>query len=122
MPGMVEATPVPTESTACGRCARALSVSAYELRGPGGVARRCLRCALMHRRLVIRSLVISAVVGTVLTAINQGNTLIDGMPSAELFWKIPLTYSVPYFVSTTAALLGARTPIRRHGPTARPGY
>jgi hypothetical protein len=63
--------------------------------------------------LVIRSLVISAVVGTLITAINQGNTLIGGTVGAELFWKIPLTYSVPYFVSTTAALLGARMPIRQ---------
>lgn len=113
MPAMLEAPPGRPESAPCGRCARALCGSSYELRGPNGVARRCLRCALRHRPLVIRSLVISVVVGTVLTAINQGNTLIGGTGGAELFWKIPLTYAVPYFVSTTASLLGARTPIQQ---------
>jgi hypothetical protein len=44
------------------------------------------------------------VVGTILTAINQGNVLIDGRFPAQLAWKIPLTYSVPYCVSTWAAL------------------
>ena len=109
---MLEAPPGRPESAACGRCARALGGSAYELRGPNGVARRCLRCALRHRPLVIRSLVISVVVGTALTAINQGNTLVGGTFGAELLWKIPLTYTVPYFVSTIAALLGARAPLR----------
>lgn len=115
MPAMLAGPPGTPESAACGRCARALSGSAYELRGRDGVAQRCLRCALRYRPLVIRSLVISVVVGTVLTAINQGNTLIGGTVGAELFWKIPLTYTVPYFVSTIAGLLGARVPLQRRG-------
>jgi len=113
MPAMLEAPPGPPESAVCGRCGRALSGSAYELRARNGVARRCLWCALRHRPLVVRSLVISVVVGTVITAINQGNVLVGGALAAELLWKIPLTYTVPYFVSTTAALLGARAPLRR---------
>jgi hypothetical protein len=44
------------------------------------------------------------VVGTVLTAINQGNVLLNGHFPPELWWKIPLTFSVPYMVSTWAAL------------------
>lgn len=122
MPAMLEAPSGPPEAAACGRCARAFSGSAYVLRGPDGIARRCLRCALRHRPLVIRSLVISVVVGTVLTAINQGNTLVGGAFGAELLWKIPLTYTVPYLVSTTAALLGARASVQRQGSTTRPGY
>ncbi len=46
----------------------------------------------------------AVVVGTILTAINQANVLLAGHFPAELWWKIPLTYSVPYMVSTWAAL------------------
>ena len=51
-------------------------------------------------------------VGTGLTAINQGNVLLEGRFSSELLWKIPLTYSVPYMVSSWAALRisGVSTP------------
>ncbi len=113
MPTMLGVPTERPEPAACGRCERAFGGSAYELRGPDGIARRCLRCGLRYRPLVIRSLLISVVVGTLITAINQGNTLIGGRAGAELFWKIPLTYTVPYFVSTTAALLGARAPLRQ---------
>ena len=54
-----------------------------------------------------RSLVVALVVGTVLVAINQGNRLIDGGGS-DLYWKIPLTYAVPYIVATVGALLNTR--------------
>lgn len=46
----------------------------------------------------------AAVVGTILTIINQGDTLPHHHLSAVLLWKIPLTYAVPYLVSTYAAL------------------
>jgi len=49
-------------------------------------------------------LLTAAVVGTVLTTINQGNVLVDGRFPPDLWWKIPLTYSVPYCVSTWSAL------------------
>ena len=44
------------------------------------------------------------VVGTVLTAINQGNVLLAGTYPAQLLWKVPLTYCVPYCVATFSAL------------------
>jgi hypothetical protein len=65
---------------------------------------KCLRHALAHRPLVRNAVLTALVVGTILTAINQGNVLIDGRFPAQLAWKIPLTYSVPYCVSTWAAL------------------
>lgn len=43
-------------------------------------------------------------VGTVLTAINHGDVLLHGPLTAALFWKIPLTYAVPFTVSTYSAL------------------
>jgi hypothetical protein len=55
--------------------------------------------------LVRRSLIIAIVVGTILTAINQGNVILRGDFPAELVWKIPLTYAVPYCVATTGAIL-----------------
>ncbi|MGE3076380.1 MAG: nitrate/nitrite transporter NrtS [Dehalococcoidia bacterium] len=69
-----------------------------------GTEDKCLVHALIHRPLVRNAFLTALVVGTVLTAINQGNVLADGRFPAQLFWKIPLTYSVPYCVSTWAAL------------------
>ncbi len=50
----------------------------------------------------------AAVVGTALTAINQGNLLIAGSFPAALYWKIPLTYCVPFCVATWGALVNSR--------------
>jgi len=59
--------------------------------------------------MVRRSLAIALIVGTVLTAINQGNIILGGEFPAALAWKIPLTYAVPYCVATVGALLNARS-------------
>jgi hypothetical protein len=48
--------------------------------------------------------VTAVVVGTVLTAVNQGTVLADARFPAELWWKVPLTYCVPFCVSTFSAL------------------
>jgi hypothetical protein len=69
-----------------------------------GPVDKCLRHAIVHRPLLRTALVTAAVVGTILTAINQGNLLIAGELPLLLYWKIPLTYSVPYLVSTFSAL------------------
>jgi len=69
---------------------------------------RCLRCTLMRPSLLRRSLLTALVVGTILTAINQGNILLDGRFPASLYWKIPLTYSVPFCVATWGALINSR--------------
>ncbi|MBI2936218.1 MAG: nitrate/nitrite transporter NrtS [Chloroflexi bacterium] len=44
------------------------------------------------------------VVGTVLTAINQGTVIFGGHFPPTLLWKVPLTYSVPFLVATWGAL------------------
>ena len=69
---------------------------------------KCVRCALRHRPLLRRSLYAALVVGTVLTLLNQGDTLLSGEWSNALYWKIPLTYSVPFIVSTYGALTNVR--------------
>ena len=39
-------------------------------------------------------------VGTTLTLLNQENSLFSGVWSNALYWKIPLTYCVPFLVAT----------------------
>jgi hypothetical protein len=63
---------------------------------------------LTYGPLVRRSLIVAVVVGTILTAINQGNVILSGDFPASLYWKVPLTYAVPYCVATTGAMLNAR--------------
>ena len=55
-----------------------------------------------------RSLVAAVVVGTVLTALNQGDNLLSGRWDAALYWKVPLTYCVPFIVATYGALTNSR--------------
>lgn len=49
-----------------------------------------------------------AVVGTALTALNQGDAILLGQFSGALAWKIPLTYCVPFLVATYGALSNSR--------------
>ncbi len=69
---------------------------------------RCLRCTLTRRSLLRRSLLTSLVVGTLLTAINQGTFLFRGEFPGALYWKIALTYCVPFCVATWGALINSR--------------
>lgn len=58
----------------------------------------------LRRDIVRRSLKVGAVVGTILVTINQGDALINGTLSSEVWVKILLTYCVPYCVSTYASV------------------
>ncbi len=51
--------------------------------------------------VVIRALKICAIVGVVLVAINKGDAIINGDPI--VWWKVVLTFMVPYGVSTYSA-------------------
>ena len=55
-----------------------------------------------------RSAIAALVVGTLLTAINQGPELAAGVLAPALLWKIPLTYIVPFCVATWGALSNSR--------------
>jgi len=59
-----------------------------------------LRAALAWP-VVKRSLLIMAVVGSILNIINQGDAIISN--AAINWWKISLTYCVPFCVSTYGA-------------------
>jgi ACR3 family arsenite efflux pump ArsB len=56
------------------------------------------------RPLVRRAALTALVVGTVLTAINQGDQILANHMSAALIWKVPLTYCVPYVVASFGAM------------------
>ena len=55
-----------------------------------------------------RSMIASLVVGTALTLLNQGDILFAGRWNSALYWKIPLTYCVPFLVATYGALANSR--------------
>lgn len=57
-----------------------------------------------RKDVVGRGLKVGAIVGTILTAINQGDLILGGSLDATSAWKIPLTYLVPYCVSTYAGV------------------
>jgi hypothetical protein len=49
-----------------------------------------------------RSLIVASIVGTILNLINQGDILLSG--SRLNFWKLVLTFAVPYAVATYGAV------------------
>lgn len=89
----------------CARCGRPLEGRrAFRVRASSGARPRCFACAVRHRPMLKRSLLIAVAVGTVLTAINQGDRLVAGRWDPAFAWKIPLTYLVPFLVATAGAL------------------
>ena len=69
---------------------------------------KCVLCALRHIPMLRRSLMVAVVVGTILTLLNQGDTILAGNWKTALYWKIPLTYCVPFCVTTFGALTNSR--------------
>jgi len=55
-----------------------------------------------------RCLAIAGVVGTILTAINQGDLILTGDATLSMGWKIPLNYLTPFVVSTLGYRAAAR--------------
>jgi hypothetical protein len=96
--------------TNCGKLLRAGRAFAFRPRGAasGEGVSKCLWCASRHAPMLRRSAVVAVVVGTVLTALNQGDNLVSGQWNNALYWKIPLTYCVPFLVATYGALTAAR--------------
>ena len=69
---------------------------------------KCTRCAIRHRPMLRPSLMVAIVVGTILTVLNQGDILFAGSWNSALYWKVPLTYCVPFCVATYGALTNSR--------------
>lgn len=55
-----------------------------------------------NRGVMKRALIVAIVVGTLLNAINQGNNFIN---DSIVWWKVVLTYIVPYCVSTYSSAI-----------------
>ncbi|MGH7321456.1 MAG: nitrate/nitrite transporter NrtS, partial [Candidatus Rokuibacteriota bacterium] len=89
----------------CSRCARPVAAGRrYRVRNGEQHESRCLRCALPHAPMIRRAVSVAAVVGTILTAINQGDLLLAGQLTWGGLVKIVLTYMVPFCVSVYSVL------------------
>ncbi len=60
-----------------------------------------------RRKTVVRAAKMAAIVGPILTVINQGDVLLSGQYSPRVFLKILLTFLVPYLVSSCSSALAA---------------
>lgn len=60
------------------------------------------------RAVVIRALRIAIIVGLVLAVINHGDKIVNGELSPGVFFKIFVTFFVPYVVSTYSSVLAVR--------------
>ena len=94
-----------SDAERCAECGQKFNERpAYQFQIEGGATRKCFRCAMQHRPMLRRSALIALVVGTILTAINQGDVLLAGRWAPALAWKLPMTYAVPFIVATLGAL------------------
>lgn len=76
-----------------------------------GLHRPGLAAIVFERGIVRRSLILAAIVGTILNMINQGDALFAG--ATLVVWKIALTYCVPYCVATYGAVTARLDMIKR---------
>jgi len=98
----------------CAGCGQAFGERlAFQFQTSSGIILKCLACAVRHGPMLRRSGFIALVVGTILAAINQGDVVLAGNWPSALFWKLPLTYLVPFVVATLGALGTGRLPNRR---------
>ena len=79
-------------------------------RWSGAEGAMCARHFVTSRPIQKRAIATALVVGSILVAINQGDALISGSLDAALAWKVPMTYAVPYLVTTWGALGGGAAP------------
>jgi len=87
---------------------RNTTTPAYQSGGSSTETTKCLQCALMHLPMLKRSTIAALVVGSILTALNQGDFLLSAQWNNALYWKIPLTYCVPLIVASYGALSNSR--------------
>ena len=96
-------------ATACANCNSTLRQGkSFALKTSGGEITKCLFCALRHWPMLRRSLIVAAIMGTIISLLNQGNLILVGSWPVDLFWKVPLTYCAPFLVTTVGALSNGR--------------
>ena len=109
-----------TSISECGRCGKSIRQGrgfAFKVAaetniatgvGQAGQITKCILCAVRHWAMLKRSLTVAVVVGTILTFLNQGDIIFAGEWKTALYWKVPLTYCVPFCVATYGALSNSR--------------
>ena len=88
-------------------CARCHRPGRYRGAVAGRPVPLCTRHFVRSRTTLKRATVTAVVVGTILTALNQGDLLLTGDTAPAMLWKIPLTYLVPFTVTIWGALTRA---------------
>ncbi|MBA3580852.1 MAG: nitrate/nitrite transporter NrtS [Gammaproteobacteria bacterium] len=58
--------------------------------------------------VIKRGLIIGLIVGTILNLINQGDIIVVFAWSEVTWWRVALTYCVPYCVSTYSSAMSLR--------------
>ena len=77
----------------------------------------CSRSVPRQAPRALTAAIVAAIVGTVLNLIAQGDFLIAG--AAIIYWKICLTYCVPYCVATYGATTARIETYRKHEAAAK---
>lgn len=98
--------------TTCATCRKDLTHErSFAMRALHGFHVKCTRCSLVDRILVVRSTTMAAIVGTLMLGLNQGDAIVAGTFTWSASWyKVPLTYAVPFFVATYGALSNGYRP------------
>jgi fatty-acid desaturase len=65
---------------------------------------------VLYRRHLSQTVLITAVVGSVLFAINHLDTVLNGAATAVTWVKVGVTYLVPFVVSNIGLLVGTHRP------------
>ena len=59
---------------------------------------------------------VALVVGTILSAVNQGTTIVDGSATAVTWVRVGVNYCIPFIVASVGFLSACRSPRDELGP------
>lgn len=71
---------------------------------------------VFHRPNLRKTIRIALVVGTILFVINQLDVVLSGKATAFVWFKVGLTYAVPFCVSNSGILIATRRRHPHHAP------
>ena len=74
--------------------------------------RQCIRL-FVHGVTVRTAGPVALVVGTILSAVNQGSTIVDGTATWVTWIRVGVNYCVPFVVASIGFLSACRTPASR---------
>jgi hypothetical protein len=94
------------------------TLSEEQARLPSGLRR--FLALWFQRATVRRAVTVAMIVGPVLTVINQYDAIASGSLGAKFFFKMGLTFLVPYSVSSYSSVMALRAARRSRGATEVP--